>query len=64
MTMECVCAALFAFPIVGAYETSPGWMTVHQLDLETQTVGTLGVPTDEYLRCWEEPQATTNSARD
>jgi hypothetical protein len=62
--MSFICAALFAFPIVGAYETSPGWMTVHQLDVQTQTVGTIGVPTDDYLRCWEGPHAPTNSAGD
>ena len=64
MTMDFFCAAIFSLPIVGAYETSPGWMTIHQLDPETQIVGKLGVSTNDYLACLEGDYTSTNSAGD
>ena len=52
--MDFICATLFSLAIVGAYETAPGWMQVHQLDPATGNIITLGVATDDYLSCWED----------
>lgn len=51
--MDFICSTLFAFTIVGAYEVAPGWMQVNQLNPYTNEIITLGVPTDDYLSCWE-----------
>ena len=52
--MDFICSTLFAFMIVGAYETSPGWMQVQQLDQTTGNIITLGLATEDYLSCWED----------
>jgi len=55
--MDFICGTLFAFVIVGAYETQPGWMQVHQYNPETQEIITLGMNTDDYLECWKAQHA-------
>ena len=59
-----ICTALFSMMIVGAYEFRPGLMYVEQLNLETNETQELIVYTDDYLRCWEDPSAQTDSTRD
>jgi hypothetical protein len=52
-----MCEMLFAYFIVGAIESTPGWMSVDQLIPApdgTTTVETIHVPTDQYLECFDE----------
>ena len=50
-----MCEMLFAYLIVGAIESTPGWMTVDQLIYTDNGshVETIHVPTDQYLECWD-----------
>ena len=50
-----MCEMLFAYLIVGALETEPGWTSVDQLiylQNGSTVVETIHVPTDQYLECW------------
>ena len=53
-----MCEILFSIFIVGAIESTPGWMTVEYMNPEgnyinnPQPTKVIMVPTDEYLSCW------------
>ena len=53
-----MCELLFSFFIVGAMESSPGWITVEYLDSKNVQLNNppvtkvLMLPTDEYIACW------------
>ena len=53
-----MCEILFGIFIVGAMESTPGWMTVEYMETDNMQVTNapitkvLMVPTDEYLDCW------------
>ena len=51
-----MCEMLLAYLIIGAVETTPGWMRVEQIrytdGLHTET-RVIHIPTQEYLECWD-----------
>jgi hypothetical protein len=53
-----MCEILFSILIVGAMESTPGWMTVEYMETENMQIANapvtkvIMVPTDEYLDCW------------
>ena len=50
--MDPICTWLFSMWIVGAVETSPGWMKVDHLDPVSAEVLTSVMRTEEYLSCF------------
>ena len=53
-----MCEILFSILIVGAMESTPGWMTVEYMEADNMQITNapitkvIMVPTDEYLDCW------------
>ena len=54
-----MCELFLSVFIVGAVESTPGWMTIDYIrksnlsGLERPNVEQVVVPTDDYLDCWE-----------
>ena len=55
-----MCEFLLSVFIVGAMETSPGWMTIDYIR-DGHTVETLSTPTAVYLECWDYPTLSTTT---
>ena len=53
-----MCELLFGIMIVGAIESTPGWMTVEYMEPDNMQLTNapvtkvIMVPTEEYLDCW------------
>ena len=57
-----MCEMLLAYLIVGAVETTPGWMRVEQMrytDGDHTETRVIHIPTQEYLDCWDGQAGTT-----
>ena len=57
-----MCSFLFSILIVGAMESTPGWMSIDYVQRDAvggEQVETMVMPTDMYLDCykgWEGPE--------